>query len=142
VVLINLVIFLKKITIIEDSEPFEKNTRSGYKKPHTVYGILWDEYLKHTYGFSINFLNFNKKIKNNEKNKNYSYFLSFWNKNFKKKIEKSLNIIDKQTGLSFDSNLANEITSRFLPKSGFLKSFMLRIIYMKNLIYFLKKMKN
>jgi len=30
----------KKITVLEDTEIFSKYTRSGLKKPHTVYGIL------------------------------------------------------------------------------------------------------
>lgn len=112
-----------KILLMEDREIEDSYVRSGYKKPHSVYGILWDEYLKHTYGFSINFMDLNNKINNdyNLGKKNLG-ILSIWNKRYDKNIESSLNVSNKQTGLTLDSNLANEITSRFLPKIGFYKS--------------------
>ena len=111
-----------KVVLTEDSEVYENLTRSGYKKPHTVYGILWDEYLKSTYGFSLNFIDLNNKINTDYSEKQSGLNKTgIWNKNFSKNIEEHLNVNDKQTGLTLDSNLGNEITARFLPKIGFYK---------------------
>lgn len=119
---INKINNIGKITIIDDLEPYSKNTRAVTQKPHTVYGLLWDEYLKHTYGFSLNFLDFENKI-NKLGNSAPSSLkgLTTFGDNFQKRVEKSLSVYDKFTGLTKDSAVGNEISLKLLTRLGFFK---------------------
>jgi len=114
-------IFLnKKLVLNEDRELFSSSIRSSVNKPHTLYGLLWDEYLKQTYGFNLNFIEFNNKINNTgviKKNKNISTISNYFQKN----IENNLNIYDKNIGLTKDSEISSIITGNLLIKFGFIK---------------------
>lgn len=111
----------EKILINDDFEINSVNTRSSLLKPHTVYGLLWDEYLKQTYGFSLNFLNFDNKLKNVDNNFKFSKKIEILNNDFQENLERSLNVNDPFIGLTKDSFFGNEITAKLLTRSGFFK---------------------
>ena len=110
---------IDKITLVNDGEVFEKSSRSNIDKPHTLYGYLWDEYLRQTYGFGINFIDFNNKIKISENVQNKTYSLN--SNNFQNNFENNLKPNNEIIGLSVDREIANVVTGKLLPKIGFVK---------------------
>lgn len=71
----------KPINIFSNTKAIPKNSKysileklqSSTYKPQTVYGLIWNEFLKNSYGTDVSFLDFSSnftKYKNNLKNKN------------------------------------------------------------------------
>lgn len=113
-----------KIVLNSDDEIFLESSRSGNTRPHTLYGFLWDEYLKQTYGVNINFINFNIKVL---EDLGYSRKLnslknhSLSSRNFQNFLEKNLKPDSDMFGLSKDREIGNTVISKWLPKVGFVR---------------------
>jgi hypothetical protein len=110
----------KKINIVNNSEIFENNVRSNIERPHTLYGYLWDEYLRQTYGIGINFLNLNNRIKKIHNNRSKNRY-NLYSNNFQKNLEYNLMPDNNIVGLTKDREIANFIISNYLPKIGYFK---------------------
>lgn len=107
---------------IQEDREISKNfiNSPSIQKPHTFYGFIWDEYLKQSYGFSLNFLDFNEHIKSKIQF-NYLKYSDLSSKNNQKRIENSTQIINNYTGLTKDSEISAILLSKYLVSGGFIK---------------------
>lgn len=112
--------FSEKFYIQEDKEVSAKFMDKNKQKPHTFYGYIWDEYLKQSYGFSLNFLNFTNSTFSNLKS-NKLKFSNMSSRDNQKRIENATISINNFTGMTKDSELSATILSKFLTSSGFVK---------------------
>jgi hypothetical protein len=107
-----------KITNFEDLEiPDSKIRLSGYK-PHTLYGYLWDEFLKQSYNLNLKFFNFNYnfKIKNL---KSTNIFNNQSHLNYKNNIEKQLEP-DYRYKFTLNDEIGNTIIKKMFTKVGYI----------------------
>ena len=111
----------KKYIKWSDSEIKYNNIQYFSTKPHTLYGFVWDEYLKQTYGTTLNFLKFDNKIPNTKYNQNKSINFTTLSNNFQNNIEKDLNTVNNYIGMTQNTEIANSLISKIISKVGFYK---------------------
>lgn len=103
-----------KLAFEDDLELDVDVLRTSATQPHSLYGLLWDEYLKQSYGMSLQFLDFNQKFRDINTNNNSVV-------NFKQKEQLALAIEpDYRYRMQINDEIKNTLFTRLIPKVGYL----------------------
>lgn len=102
-----------KIIFEDDLELDIDMLRTSSKKPHSIYGLLWDEYLHQNYSNNLKFLNFNNNFTDEFINKNIVK-----NFNYRDNLELALSF-DSRYKFMINDEIKNTIIPRIIPKYGY-----------------------
>lgn len=103
----------KKVFFDDDFEIDIDRVRTTATQPHSLYGLMWDEYLKQSYNVSLQFINFNNKFEDYYKNE-----LKVINFNYDDNLEKALTS-DLRYSFGLNDEIKNTLINRMLPKIGY-----------------------
>ena len=103
----------EKIVFDDDFEIDVENLRTTAAQPHSLYGLLWDEYLKQTYNVSLQFLDFNRKFDDYYKSQ-----LKVINFNYTDNLEKALDS-DLRYTFTINDEIKNTLIGKMFPKIGY-----------------------
>lgn len=103
----------KKVFFDDDFEIDIDTIRTTATQPHSLYGLMWDEYLKQSYNVSLQFIDFNGKFEDYYKNE-----LKTINFDYTENLEKVLGS-DLRYSFSINDEIKNTLFNKMLPKIGY-----------------------
>ena len=103
----------KKYFFDDDFEIDIDAIRTTATKPHSLYGLMWDEYLKQSYNVSLQFIDFNSKFDDYYKNE-----LKTINFSYSENIERALEP-DLRYSFGMNDEIKNTLLNKMLPKTGY-----------------------
>lgn len=107
----------ERATIHEDFEPNSDYLRADNVKPHTLYGILWDEYLKQAFNVNLQFMNFNADFKSKFKS-NLDQNSRLLGDGYKKHLQHSLSP-DFRYKFTINDEIKNTLIGKSLAQIGY-----------------------
>lgn len=103
----------KKVFFDDDFEIDIEAIRATATQPHSLYGLMWDEYLKQSYNVSLQFIDFNGKFEDYYKNE-----LKTINFDYTENLEKVLGS-DLRYSFNINDEIKNTLFNKMLPKIGY-----------------------